>query len=53
MGADDEAVSEKARDFCKAGFLEFDGDKITLTDRGALVSNGIICELYLSAAGEG
>lgn len=53
MGADDKAVSEKARDFCRAGFLEFDGDKITLTDRGALVSNGIICELYLSAAGEG
>lgn len=37
-------IKQKANLFNKKGLLEFDGDIISLTDEGALLSNGIICE---------
>ena len=39
------AAQEKAGDYEKAGFLSIKGGKIVLSDKGMLLSNGIITEL--------
>lgn len=39
-----EGIKQKANLFNKKGLLEFDGDIISFTDEGALLSNSIICE---------
>lgn len=40
-----ERVKQKANLFSKKGLLKFSRDEISLTDKGALVSNLIICEI--------
>lgn len=35
-----------------AGLVKLDNGVVSLTDRGALVSNGVILEIYLAAIGE-
>lgn len=49
LGGDAEAVREKAKLFTTAGFAGISGDRIILTDKGALASNRIILELYSAA----
>lgn len=39
--------TEKARQFEKLGLMKIDGEKISLTENGFLVSNSVICELEL------
>ena len=38
-------LTKKAELFCNSGLISFDGDRISLTDEGALISNSIIAEL--------
>lgn len=52
LGGSPEAVTEKARPYADAGFLNIVDNRITLTDKGALVSNRVIFELYSAATGE-
>ncbi len=49
LGGNSEAVAVKAKPFIDAGFASTSGDRIILTDKGALVSNRIIFELYSAA----
>lgn len=52
LGGDAEAVSALAERFVKAGFARLENGSISLTDRGALVSNSLILEIHLAAIGE-
>ncbi|MCC8195288.1 MAG: radical SAM family heme chaperone HemW [Ruminococcus sp.] len=52
LGGNAHAVTEKAKPYADAGFLSLTDNRITLTDKGALVSNSIIFELYSAATGE-
>ncbi len=52
LGGNAYAVAEKAKPYADAGFLTLIDNRITLTDKGALVSNRIIFELYSAATGE-
>ncbi|MCD7803968.1 MAG: radical SAM family heme chaperone HemW [Oscillospiraceae bacterium] len=52
LGGNAYAVTEKAKPYADAGFLSLTDNRITLTDKGALVSNSIIFELYSAATGE-
>ncbi len=52
LGGSAYAVTEKAKPYADAGFLTLTDNRIVLTDKGALVSNSIIFELYSAATGE-
>ncbi|MCD7732382.1 MAG: radical SAM family heme chaperone HemW [Oscillospiraceae bacterium] len=52
LGGNAYAVTEKAKPYADAGFLSLTDNRITLIDKGALVSNSIIFELYSAATGE-
>ncbi len=52
LGGDREAVLKKLEPLKSAGLVNLDNGKVSLTDRGALVSNGVILEVYLAAIGE-
>lgn len=52
LGGDAQAVLASAERFVKAGFVRLENGAISLTDRGALVSNSLILEIYLAAIGE-
>ncbi len=52
LGGNSYAVMQKAAQFATTGFATITDDRIALTDKGALVSNSIIFELYSAAAGE-
>ncbi|MCD8005879.1 MAG: radical SAM family heme chaperone HemW [Oscillospiraceae bacterium] len=52
LGGDSQAVLQKSRQFTASGFATITDNRITLTDKGALVSNSIIFELYSAAIGE-
>ncbi len=46
-GKTPDRLIKKAGIFKKAGLVNFDGDKISLTDKGAVVSNSIITEFLM------
>ncbi|MCD7846947.1 MAG: radical SAM family heme chaperone HemW [Oscillospiraceae bacterium] len=46
LGGNAYAVMRKSKPYADAGFLTLTDNRITLTDKGALVSNSIIFELY-------
>lgn len=52
LGGDKGAVIKKIEPLEDAGLVMLNNDVISLTDSGALVSNGIILEVYLAAIGE-
>lgn len=52
LGGNAQAMIEKSKPYADAGFLTILENRITLTDKGALVSNSIIFELYSAATGE-
>ncbi|MCD7822791.1 MAG: radical SAM family heme chaperone HemW [Oscillospiraceae bacterium] len=52
LGGNAYAVMKKAQQFVTAGFTTLTDNRVTLTDKGALVSNSIIFELYSAAIGE-
>ena len=52
LGGDADAASKRAEKFVGGGLAESDGRRLWLTDKGALVSNGVILEMYLAASGE-
>ncbi len=52
LGGNAYAVIQKSRRYADTGFLTLTDNRITLTDKGALVSNSIIFELYSAAIGE-
>ncbi len=52
LGGDARAVIAKAGKLASAGLALLDNGVLSLTDKGALVSNSIILEVYLAAIGE-
>lgn len=52
LGGDKNAVAKKLVPLQDAGLVRLDNGVVSLTDRGALVSNGVILEIYLAAIGE-
>ena len=52
LGGDRNAVAKKLVPLQNAGLVKLDNGVVSLTDRGALVSNGVILEIYLAAIGE-
>lgn len=52
LGGDREAVIRKIMPLQNAGLVKLDNGAVILTDRGALVSNSVILEVYLAAIGE-
>lgn len=52
LGGDSGEVAKCIKPYVNAGLIIVDGDTISLTDSGALVSNTLILEVYLAAIGE-
>lgn len=52
LGGDAGRVRHKAEIFSQNGLIKLSDSSFSLTDRGALVSNSLILEIYLAAIGE-
>lgn len=52
LGGDAGAVKKRAEFYEPYGLVKQCGGRISLTDEGCLVSNGLILEMYLAAVGE-
>ncbi len=52
LGGDRSAVETKLKPLVRAGLVSCKNDTVSLTDKGALVSNSVILEVYMAAVGE-